>query len=893
MGNEMIRCMGCMNTFSPQYNTCPHCGYVVGTGVENAMHMAPGSVLADRYILGRVVGFGGFGVTYIAWDKTLCQRVAIKEYLPSEFSTRSAGQTNVTVFSGDKTIQFQDGLGKFVDEAKRLAKFQNDNGIVRVFDSFEENNTAYIVMEYLEGETLAAYLKREGKIPADKAIEMIMPVIHALSVVHAKGIIHRDIAPDNVFLTTDGKVKLIDFGAARYATTTKSRSLTVIIKPGYSPEEQYRSRGDQGPHTDVYSVGAILYRMITGETPPDALERRAFYEKNRKEILKPIRRFTQDITSAQVNAICNAMNVRIEDRTPDMVTLAQELTSTEKVARRGNSIRKIDPLTWPLWAKIGIPAAIVAVIVLAFIFIPDRIPVPPGQTIVPDVVGKEMSMAEKKLKKSKLGCEISDKVENDSIPKNKILTEDPDAGEFTDIDSIIHVVISAGRGDRIVPNVLGKLFADAKKELEAIGFVVTSKTAKSSEAEGVVLAQSVGENETLEIGSTIKLTISEGPDIDEKTAVTIPKLVGKDLEAAKTQAENLKLSVVVKEYVSSSTVPEGQIMEQNPAAGTSGMTGDRIDVIVSSGEEKPVVPDVVGRTEAAAIELMRERGVKYRVEYGESTEVSPGNVYAQSVAAETEIDKDTTVVISVRTGSTTTTRPTTTTTTTRPATTTTTTKPPTTTTKPSSTGFGYQNPGSKTTQAPTTAPTAASTSVTTMADTAKQQTTESTSSSTTPTASSSGYTPSTPPTAGTTASGSSGLGSGFTSFASKFSSRNYSLRSNGETVHKSGTKLYVEMSGETIEYQSGKYYVNGVETDSSDVNSRAKSVLTSANVYISSISDAVRQVKNNGSLIGQSSSSREKYDCNGTTYEFVFSSSGGLASITKSNMGQDYNLEFE
>ena len=174
-------------------------------------------------------------------------------------------------------------------------------------------------MEYLDGITLKEYLKQNGKIPAEQAFEFITPLIESLDRVHAEGIIHRDIAPDNIMITTDGRVKLIDFGAASYATTTHSRSLTVIIKPGYSPEEQYRSRSDQGPHADVYSLGAVLYKMVTGQTPPDALERRANYENKGKDILPPISKFTKKVPKNIENAIYNAMNPRIEDRTPDMV----------------------------------------------------------------------------------------------------------------------------------------------------------------------------------------------------------------------------------------------------------------------------------------------------------------------------------------------------------------------------------------------------------------------------------------------------------------------------------------------------------------------------------------------------------------------------------------------
>ena len=198
------RCLGCMEQFGDEFTICPHCGYVVGSVPEEPIHMLPGTILHDRYIIGKVLGFGGFGVTYVAWDGRLEQKVAIKEYLPGEFSTRMPGQTTVTVFNGEKTEQFHGGLKKFVDEAKRLAKFQNESGIVKIFDSFEENKTAYIVMEYLQGETLSEYLKKNGTIPEEQAVEMMRPIMESLITVHEEGLLHRDIAPDNIFLTTSG-----------------------------------------------------------------------------------------------------------------------------------------------------------------------------------------------------------------------------------------------------------------------------------------------------------------------------------------------------------------------------------------------------------------------------------------------------------------------------------------------------------------------------------------------------------------------------------------------------------------------------------------------------------------------------------------------------------------
>ena len=176
----LTRCLGCMEQYESDFGVCPHCGYAFGSPAEEATHLTPNTILHDRYIIGKALGYGGFGVTYIAWDGRLEQKVAIKEYLPSEFSTRIPGQSKITVKSGDKSEQFHDGLDKFIDEARRLAKFHNEPGIVRIFDSFKENDTAYIVMEYLEGETLAEYLNEHGTIDEDKRLKKEvkeMPII--------------------------------------------------------------------------------------------------------------------------------------------------------------------------------------------------------------------------------------------------------------------------------------------------------------------------------------------------------------------------------------------------------------------------------------------------------------------------------------------------------------------------------------------------------------------------------------------------------------------------------------------------------------------------------------------------------------------------------------------
>lgn len=661
-GDGQRRCFGCMELYSTKYDVCPFCGYTTDIEVENALHMYPGMVLHDKYIIGKVIGYGGFGVTYLAWDTVLQTKVAIKEYLPSEFSTRAVGQTQVTVFSGDKAKQFNDGMEKFVDEAKRLAKFRNENGIVKIFDSFSENSTAYIAMEYLQGETLAQRLEREKTIPVEEAIQMLMPIIESLNRVHDEGIIHRDIAPDNIFLTTKGEVKLIDFGASRYATTSRSRSLTVIIKPGYSAEEQYRSRGDQGPHTDVYSVGACLYKMITGETPPDAMERRAQFEKNHKDMLKPIRKYVKDIDPRRENAIYNALNVRIEDRTPDMISLAGELTSEEPVKRRKSGIKKIDPLTWPLWAKIGIPSGLAAVIALCVLLaagvigpksgLENQFYVPDGQTIVPNIVGFSEKKAEKKLKKYELNYMISDRVVSDTLSRDLILLQDPDAYNVANINSFVNVTKSDGHGMGTVPDVVGILKEEAQAELEKEGFKVKF-VEKSSDiiAPGYIISQSEEAGAQLEkVVTEITLEVSTGTsDIDTSVEVVVPDLIGKKHDEAAKILNDLKLYIGIN-IVYNEALPENEVVGQSPVKGEKAHQGDTITVTVNRGAMTVVVKSVVERKLDAAQAELRALGFDVKTEHAESDIYDVGTVMAQSIAPGTPVKFGTTITLTVSEG---------------------------------------------------------------------------------------------------------------------------------------------------------------------------------------------------------------------------------------------------
>ena len=274
-GKGMKICYNCFNDIPDSAKTCPRCGSSADLrNGDKYPHALPcGAVLDGRYIVGRVLGQGGFGITYAGQQFDTKELVAIKEYFPGVLATRDASRAVVPVNS-DRIGDFEYGEKQFLDEARTLAAFIGSPNIVRVHSYFEENGTAYFVMEYVRGKSLKQYVEScGGRISWEETWDLLMPVLEALSEVHSKKIIHRDIKPDNIIITEDGSAKLIDFGAARYRHGEKSRSLTAVLTPGYAPPEQYYSSGDQGAWTDVYALAATMYFSITGKTPPESIGR--------------------------------------------------------------------------------------------------------------------------------------------------------------------------------------------------------------------------------------------------------------------------------------------------------------------------------------------------------------------------------------------------------------------------------------------------------------------------------------------------------------------------------------------------------------------------------------------------------------------------------------------
>ncbi|MCR5136276.1 MAG: serine/threonine protein kinase [Oscillospiraceae bacterium] len=324
----------CYNCFKEKHNIgpCQNCGYDGSDAAEKyPLALGQGSILEGRYTVGRVLGQGGFGITYIALDDLTKERVAIKEYFPTDLAGRSEGASDVRVFSGNRRENYEYGKEQFLSEAKTLAAFIGDSHIVRIYRYFEENGTAYFSMEYVDGLPLNKYMAANGgKLTVEDANRLLLPLMGSLDRIHAKGIVHRDIAPDNIIIQPNGTAKLIDFGAARYSTGEKSKSLDVVLKHGFAPKEQYSRHGRQGPFTDVYAMGATFYYAITGKLPSDSIDR-----IDSDDLVAPSTLGVKISDDAE-EALLKALEVNAPDRWQSMGAFHNALQKADVKARQGS-----------------------------------------------------------------------------------------------------------------------------------------------------------------------------------------------------------------------------------------------------------------------------------------------------------------------------------------------------------------------------------------------------------------------------------------------------------------------------------------------------------------------------------------------------------------------------
>ena len=319
---ELSKCFGCMEDFRGY--PCPKCGYDPKTAKNAEYALTPGTILAGKYLVGKVLGQGGFGITYIGWDIPLERKVAVKEYYPSGQVSRSPGTRNLTWYTTEAAEQARrDGMRMFLKEARKMSRADGIPGVVRVLDLFQENVTAYIVMEFIEGVTLKAKLQQTGPLPWEQVRELFLSVIQTMAQVHKAGLVHRDLSPDNIMLLPNGGVKILDLGAAKDLSINSGASSMQVAKSGFSPLEQYTQRGGSGPWTDVYSMAATIYYTLTGKLPPNAIDRLD------KDTLSWENAALLALPPQALKALQKAMAVQAQNRIQSMDELGAGLSAQE------------------------------------------------------------------------------------------------------------------------------------------------------------------------------------------------------------------------------------------------------------------------------------------------------------------------------------------------------------------------------------------------------------------------------------------------------------------------------------------------------------------------------------------------------------------------------------
>ncbi|MGE4278056.1 MAG: pentapeptide repeat-containing protein [Magnetospirillum sp.] len=371
----MSQCPSCFGeSESADGQPCSRCGWHAGKEVDGP-YLAIGSLLGGKYRVGRCLGAGGFGITYLCRDENLKALVAIKEYFPAQLVQRGMSLRQVASFTG-KYDDYSYGLEQFLREAQMLATYRDHAGIVSILDYFPENGTGYMVMEYLDGYTFEEYLKeRQGKLPWVEVLNILTPVMDALRAVHSHGVVHRDVSPENILLLRDGRVKVIDFGAARRALKQKSQALSIILREGYAPFEQYQTQGEQGPWTDVYALAATFYRALTGQLPPMATDRVA-----NDRLVKPSA-LGVALPSGVERALLKGLAVMKGDRYQDMGAFLHDLRRAQGGEQKASpSPGPSKPVPWKAAAALG---GVLVIAGLAWVLMPGSSEQPAAPVVQP------------------------------------------------------------------------------------------------------------------------------------------------------------------------------------------------------------------------------------------------------------------------------------------------------------------------------------------------------------------------------------------------------------------------------------------------------------------------------------------------------------------------------
>ncbi len=616
----MKRCYHCMQEIEDTASVCPHCGNKLDGERKSEKHLKPGSILQSKFLVGASLGAGGFGITYIGWDEKLYRKVAIKEFFPEQYAVRGMDGVSVRAAGESYEDRFANGLGQFIEEARSIAALTNIRGVVDVISFFEENGTGYMVMEYLEGMDVRHILKRSGgRREYDWCRRVILTLLYTLRQVHAHGVLHRDISPDNVFVRSDGVIKLIDFGAAKQQTAAEVTTEEIKLKAGYAPIEQYSRTAQQGPYTDMYAVAAMFYRMLTGKKPPAANER----FNTEMDPLVPPSRLGVALPEAAEVAIMYALNVRQENRfqsaeefmaalggtdfvpvdEPEWIFQDVEEEKTDQGPRVVQWFRKL-----PVAAKAGMVAASIAVVGAAAFGLstlgnPEKVvvandSVPEGSGRLQDCFRMPYEEAVELLKQEGFTNIAEPVYDYSSDEEGVVVRQEPDTG-VVPLDTEIRLQVSGGNQRFTMPDFSQEGRSKAVQYFTEKNFSVEiaedpygkhKKTRKgensqwraqegkvvvqmdfdeSVEKDGFV-SQSVAAGSLYDSGKVCTLVYSLGKKSDY--IVKMPNLSGKTEQQVKEELKKKGLDGVLKvtfqkNSAYSDTVPAGAALSQSIEAG--------------------------------------------------------------------------------------------------------------------------------------------------------------------------------------------------------------------------------------------------------------------------------------------------------------------------------------
>ena len=535
-------CLGCMNNKGDAME-CPKCGYVEGTP-QVLPYLEPGTLLKERYIVGKHLSANGEGVTYIGFDVTTNKKVTVREYLPKTLCSRIKDDDNIIIASGNKLV-YQDYLQDFMEIGRALAKLSSLPSIVPVIDMFEANKTAYVVYEFIDGKPLDEIIKRARRFTWEEARPLFLPLISTVNSAHSIGLVHFGISPENIIMTRSGTLKLQGFGSpdAHLAET----ELTAEFYEGFSAIEQYSLEGKKGKWTDVYAMCAVIFYALTGKRPPDAVSRS--YEPR----LNMPADVAQNIPTHVVTALAGGLQVNIESRTHSMEELKNQFTNP--VPRKpehkpvpaapaaepsGYGDRYVDE---PSYKDSPAPAAsaqmnrniprgyepeddepeispykygiisgligfvvlgVIALICLNLIVIPmmNKNKEQEGEDVssayvssaedptdsepkvlyrVPNLVNKKWSSVDGNEKYSNFYIRLKEEVYDENYEEGRIISQTVEAGSTVPQNTPIGVVVSKGSKMRTVPNIIGKTVSEASKELESAGLALGDQAEEYSD----------------------------------------------------------------------------------------------------------------------------------------------------------------------------------------------------------------------------------------------------------------------------------------------------------------------------------------------------------------------------------------------------------------------------